>query len=106
MWQNTLATPGRVKVHDRLEPEGNRPRSNVAPRDRENTLWKNGSWLGNATEEPAVTATRCGANCSSFCAIDAFIGAAVGPPAMSEKKITTLCISGRGFARGATPRRS
>jgi hypothetical protein len=78
---------------------------NDAPRDSENTLWKNGSSLGNATLEPTVTATTCGTNCSSFWAIDAR-DAALFVAGRSAKKITTLRSSGCGLARGPTDRRS
>src|SRR4029450_7705502 len=64
-----------------------------------------GSSLGNATLEPAVIATRCGANCSSFCAIDACIGAGL-VDGRSLKKITTFFSSDCGFGRGPTARRS
>src|SRR4249919_1202576 len=97
--------PARLNVLERLDPDGYRPRLNAAPRDSENTVWKNGSSFGNATLDPAVTATRCGANCSSFWAIDAWIGAGL-VAGRSLKKITTLFSSDCGLGRGPTERRS
>ena len=59
-WQNTFTSPGVVKRLARDSPFGYRPRSNVAPFDSENTLWKITSSFGNSTIDPAVTAMTRG----------------------------------------------
>ncbi len=60
--QKTRANPAREKSTDLTPPLPYRPRSKTAISEREKTLWLNGSWLGNATEDPTVTTTTCGRN--------------------------------------------
>ena len=65
----------------------------MAPREREKTLWKNGSEFGNSMVEPRVMATTRGTKASSFCVMVALIVTGSPRCGASFRKTMTLLIS-------------
>ena len=104
MWQYTFTRPGDVNLRTRESPRGKRPRSKLAERESEKTLWKYGSKFGNSTVEPVVIAITRGTNASSRCEIVARIAGGVSRFGASFMKTTTLLISVVLAATGAATR--
>src|SRR3979411_3323280 len=90
IWQNTFTNPAWLNVRSRVSPFRYRPRSKVAPRDSENTLWKYGSSLGNTTVDARVIATTRGTNASSRCAMGVRVTGTSDSTGGSLTKTTTL----------------
>src|ERR1017187_7209283 len=66
MLQKIYDTPSRSKWTVRVVPASYNPRSNFLPLNIENTLWNQGSRLGNCTVEPLDTTSRWGSNALFF----------------------------------------
>src|ERR1035438_817104 len=67
MLQKMNEMPGRSNCTKRVVPLSYRPRSKRFPSNRENTLWKNGSWLGNSTLPPTGITSSEGGKLLFFC---------------------------------------
>src|SRR6266513_2483508 len=67
MLQKMYETPGLVKCTSRVVPASYSPRSNRLPSNKEKTLWKKGSRLGNSTTDPTGTTRTCGSKLLLCC---------------------------------------